>query len=104
MPVQLIYERYLTPVPKQSPFVQRATLFQDFVIRCVRYAFADIPASIGKVFFSKHVALPFMRFRMLRNGFFRSPVHWHEVDEVSRKSRHLTALLVIRGLKTCLIS
>ncbi|KAF1822361.1 alpha/beta-hydrolase [Dissoconium aciculare CBS 342.82] len=81
MPLQLIFERYFTSAPKQSPFVQRATLFQDFVIRCVRYAFADIPASIGKVFFSKHVALPFMRFRMLRNGFFRSPVHWHEVDE-----------------------
>lgn len=82
MPFQLIFERYLTKNQRQSPFVQHATLFQDVVIRCVRYAFADIPASIGKVFFSKHVALPFMRFRMLRHGIIRSPIHWREVNEV----------------------
>lgn len=85
MPFQLIHERYFTPVPKQSPFVQQASLFQDVVIRCVRYAFADIPASIGRVFFSKPVALPFMRFRMLRNGFLRSPVKWREIDDGDKR-------------------
>ena len=80
LPHALVRERYLTPKKRKSPFVQRATLFQDVVIRCVRYAFSDIPASIGKVFFSKWVALPFMKFRMLRHGFWKSPIYWREVD------------------------
>lgn len=82
MPYQLILERYFTKKKQQSPFVQRATLFQDIVIRCVRYAFADIPAAIGKVFFSKWVALPFMKFRMLRHGIWKSPIYWREVNRV----------------------
>lgn len=69
----------MTPHQQRSPFVQRASLFQDLVIRCVRYAFADIPAAIGKVFFSKWVALPFIRFRMLRHGIVRKPIYWTEV-------------------------
>ncbi|KAF2163298.1 hypothetical protein M409DRAFT_68577 [Zasmidium cellare ATCC 36951] len=80
MPYQLVRERYLSKKQQQSPFVQRATLFQDVVIRCVRYAFADIPAAIGKVFFSKWVALPFMKFRMLRHGIWKSPIYWREVN------------------------
>jgi hypothetical protein len=52
------------------------------VIRCVRYAFAYIPAEIGRVFFSKLVALPFLRFRMLRHGYLKSPIHWHGVKQV----------------------
>jgi acetyl esterase/lipase len=79
MPYQLIRERYITPHESKSPFVQHATLFQDIVIRCVRFAFAKIPASIGKVFFSKNVALPFLRFRMLRHGIYRSPIFWKEI-------------------------
>lgn len=85
MPFELINERYLKQTWQQSPFVQQASLFQDIVIRCVRYAFAEVPASIGKVFFSKGVALPFFSFRKLRHGVVRSPIHWQEVDEVSRK-------------------
>ncbi|KXT11064.1 hypothetical protein AC579_8546 [Pseudocercospora musae] len=81
MPYQLVRERYVLSKKQQPPFVQQATLFQDVVIRCVRYAFADIPASIGKVFFSKWVALPFMRFRMLRHGIFRKPIYWREVNK-----------------------
>ena len=60
--------------------MKQATLFQDFVIRCVRYAFAKFPAKIGRVFFSKNVALPFMRFRMIRHGYRQSPIPWSEVD------------------------
>ncbi|QIX00067.1 hypothetical protein AMS68_005584 [Peltaster fructicola] len=80
MPLQLIHERYLTPKKQQSLFIQQATVFQDVVIRCVRFAFANIQSSIGKVFFSKWVSLPFMRYRMLRNGILQSPVHYREVD------------------------
>ncbi|TKA29728.1 hypothetical protein B0A50_03091 [Salinomyces thailandicus] len=80
MPYQLVRERYFVPLSAKSPFVQHCTLFQDIVIRCVRYAFAFIPASIGKVFFSKNVSLPFFRFRMLRNGLWKCPIYWRETD------------------------
>ncbi|KAI9810705.1 MAG: hypothetical protein M1832_001214 [Thelocarpon impressellum] len=80
LPVQFLWARYLTRREHQVPFVRQASVFQDVVIRCVRYAFAQIPASIGRVFFSKRVALPFLRFRMLRHGYLRSPIYWREVD------------------------
>ena len=83
LPFQFVKERFLTSFRYRSPFVQRATAFQDFVIRCVRYTFAFMPASMGRVFFSKAVALPFLRFRMLRHGFIRSPITWQEVNRVS---------------------
>lgn len=53
---------------------------------CVRYAFRDIPASVVRIFFSKTVALPFMRWRMLRHGYLRAPVQWREqaIGEVQR--------------------
>ena len=35
---------------------------------------------MGRVFFSKPVALPFLRFRMLRHGYIQSPITWHEID------------------------
>ncbi|KAK5096329.1 hypothetical protein LTS08_007585 [Lithohypha guttulata] len=54
-------------------------LLQDIVIRCVRYAFASIPASIGRVFFSKQVAHPFFRWRLLRHGYWTCPVKYSEV-------------------------
>ncbi|KAF1917413.1 Alpha/Beta hydrolase protein [Ampelomyces quisqualis] len=38
-----------------------------------------MPAFIGRTFFSKAVSLPFLRFRMLRHGFFTSPIRWTEV-------------------------
>ncbi|KAL9009111.1 MAG: hypothetical protein Q9173_005832 [Seirophora scorigena] len=79
LPYQLCYERYYISKPQRSPFVQQASVFQDLVIRIVRYAFAFIPAKIGRVFFSKGVALPFLRFRMLRHGYLRSPLTWREV-------------------------
>lgn len=89
MPYQLIRERFFTPHSEKSPFVQQATIFQDVVIRCVRYAFAKIPAKIGKVFFSKGVALPFLRFRMLRHGFLRSPIYWKEINRKDLKGIYM---------------
>ncbi|KAF2426586.1 alpha/beta-hydrolase [Tothia fuscella] len=80
LPIQFFYERYLTPRRKQSPFVQNATAFQDIVIRCVRFAFAKMPAFLGRVFFSKGVSLPFLRWRMLRHGYLTSPLPWREVQ------------------------
>lgn len=54
------------------------------MIRYVRYAFANLPAYIGRVFFSKEVSLPFLRFRMLRHGIIRSPIPWREIERVSQ--------------------
>ena len=82
LPIGFIYERFFVLHEFRTPFVQQATLFEDFAVRCVRYAFAEIPARIGRVFFSKPVALPFLRFRMLRHGYIRSPIRWHEISEV----------------------
>lgn len=83
LPLKFIYDHTVLPRKRQNPFVQQASLFEDFVIRCVRYAFANIPARVGRIFFSKAVALPFLRFRMLRHGYLQSPIHWQEVEEVN---------------------
>jgi hypothetical protein len=89
LPLGFVYERLFVSRKKQTPFVREASLFEDFVIRCVRYAFARIPAKIGRVFFSKPVALPFLLFRMLRYGYLKSPIHWREHRDVRCHSRHL---------------
>ncbi|KAI1020303.1 hypothetical protein LB503_006476 [Fusarium chuoi] len=78
LPYEFITDRYLTHSTRQLAFTQTATVFEDLVIRCVRYAFANIPAKVGRVFFGKHVALPFIHWRMLRHGYVRSPVHYRE--------------------------
>ena len=80
IPYNLIQTRYFTPHSQRPAFVQQATLFQDLVIRFVRYGFGSIPASIGRVFFSKLVALPFFTFRRLRHGYLHSPIHWHQIN------------------------
>jgi hypothetical protein len=79
LPFQFVYERYFVAPEKRSPFARNATFFHDVVIRCVRYAFANIPASVGRVFFSKAVAYPFLRFRLLRHGYLRSSIFFQEV-------------------------
>jgi acetyl esterase/lipase len=38
-----------------------------------------MPAFLGRVFFSKAVSLPFLRFRMLRHGIVTSPIRWTEI-------------------------
>lgn len=84
LPYGFIKERFFTQKSARPPFIQQATPFEDFVIRIVRYAFANIPSKIGRAFFSKGVALPFFRFRLLRHGYLNSPIAW---EEVSLKNR-----------------
>lgn len=81
LPYQLVSERYFTRKGKRTPFVKNATFFQDLVIRCVRYAFAKMPASVGRVFFSKPVACPFFRWRLLRQGYLESSITYQEVKK-----------------------
>ncbi|KAG4282808.1 hypothetical protein FPRO06_09481 [Fusarium proliferatum] len=78
LPYEFVTDRYLTHSTRQLAFTQTATVFEDLVIRCVRYAFSNIPAKVGRVFFGKYVALPFIHWRMLRHGYVRSPVHYRE--------------------------
>ncbi|EFQ95178.1 hypothetical protein CFE70_006703 [Pyrenophora teres f. teres 0-1] len=85
IPYQFIRGRFLIPFKQRSPFVQKATPFQDVVIRFVRYAFANMPAFLGRVFFSKAVSLPFLRFRMLRHGIVTSPLRWTEIKRPNFK-------------------
>lgn len=79
----MIYERYLLRSEDQPAFVRQASPFEDYVVRCVRYAFANISPKVGRVFFGKNVGLPWMRWRMLRHGYLKSPVHFREYRDVS---------------------
>ncbi|KAK1831707.1 putative D-xylulose kinase A [Podospora conica] len=85
LPAAIIRERYWHPKRGGLSPQRATTLFEDLVIRCVRYAFAHIPANIGRVFLSRGVALPFFRFRMLRRGYLAAPVHWREHEEAGFK-------------------
>lgn len=84
LPAAFVRERYLVNRERRSAFVRRASPFEDFVVRCVRYAFANIPARVGKMFFAKEVAIPFLCFRLFRHGYLGSPIYWREECEVSR--------------------
>lgn len=82
LPSGFIHERFLLRPDAQPAFVRQASPFEDIVVRCVRYAFANISPKVGRVFFGKRVALPWLRWRMLRHGYLRSPVHWREYRSV----------------------
>lgn len=81
LPLCLIRDRLLRPRSRRPPFVVRATLFEDLVVRCVRYAFRNVPANIGRVFFHKAVAMPFLTWRMARHGYITFPTRWAEYKE-----------------------
>jgi hypothetical protein len=79
LPVQFFWNRYCRSYSShKSSHLKGSTIFEDVVIRCVRYAFASIPANVGRVFFTKEVALPFLRWRMKRHGYADFPVYWKE--------------------------
>ncbi|KAL7947285.1 Alpha/Beta hydrolase protein [Trichoderma barbatum] len=79
LPIQFVWNRYCRSYAShKSSYLKGSTIFEDVVIRCVRYAFASIPADVGRVFFSKDVALPFLRWRMKRHGIEEFPVYWKE--------------------------
>ncbi|KEY67178.1 hypothetical protein S7711_03038 [Stachybotrys chartarum IBT 7711] len=61
---------------RQNTWVRQSTVFEDVVIRCVRYAFKNIPASVGRIFFSGPVSRPFLRWRLMRHGYLKCPTYW----------------------------
>ncbi|KAF2714599.1 alpha/beta-hydrolase [Pleomassaria siparia CBS 279.74] len=44
-----------------------------------------MPAFLGRIFFSKAVSLPFLRFRMFRHGIVSPPLRWSEINRPSFK-------------------
>ncbi|RMZ91080.1 hypothetical protein DV736_g1682, partial [Chaetothyriales sp. CBS 134916] len=79
LPLHLYREWYLLKPEQRSPFSRKATIYQDIVVRCIGYVFATFPPRIMAVFLSKWVALPFLRYRLLRHGYLRSPIFYKEV-------------------------
>ncbi|KAK6341199.1 hypothetical protein TWF696_008285 [Orbilia brochopaga] len=84
LPLSFIQDHILVPYEKRPDIVKTATLFQEFVLRLVRYAFANLPSDIGRVFFAKEIALPFYRFRLLRHGLWPSRVPSWAPEEINR--------------------
>ncbi|KAK6543907.1 hypothetical protein TWF694_000626 [Orbilia ellipsospora] len=68
LPVAFIRDHFLLPYTQRPALVNSSTLFQELVIRLVKYAFSNLPSDIARVFFKKEIALPFYRFRLLRHG------------------------------------
>ena len=62
--------------------MKHSTSFQDLVIRCVKVAFKTMPARVGRIFFSKEVSWPFLRFRMAFRGRFKLPFILETINNV----------------------
>ncbi|KAF4591626.1 neutral cholesterol ester hydrolase 1 [Ophiocordyceps camponoti-floridani] len=81
LPVDLFRHWLWLPASRVPAFAREASPFEYLVTRCVRYAFKYIPPDVANTFFSKSVSLPFLRWRMLRHGIVKFPVHWHEYED-----------------------
>jgi len=77
LPLSYLWARFGGSSKHQAPF------FIDIVLRCVRYAFANIDYRVGRVFFSKDVAAKFYRYRLASRGWFSSPTAFEEREDVS---------------------
>ncbi|KAI1268255.1 Alpha/Beta hydrolase protein [Xylariaceae sp. FL1019] len=82
LPYDFFHNRYFVERGEQPPFFRDASPFEDIVIRCVRFSFANISPQVGKAFFSREVSLPFLKFRMWRHGMSQFGVHLHEHSEI----------------------
>ncbi|KHO00688.1 Alpha/beta hydrolase fold-3 [Metarhizium album ARSEF 1941] len=70
--------RYVKPRDAQPWFIAESSLFEDMMIRIVRYGFTNLPVKTVRVLFTKHFAYPFLRWRMFRSGHFKFPAHLQE--------------------------
>lgn len=62
----------------ENSFDRHATVFESLVVRCARYANANLPPDVLQAFFHKNVVYPVLRFRMLRHLYIQSPVNFRE--------------------------
>ena len=77
LPLQLIYDRFTT--------AGDWTLFQNLVLRVVRFAFGNLNATVGRVFFSESQAFPFARFRTRGKAQTWRKEVYHSKGEMSNK-------------------
>jgi len=82
LPLSYLWAR-LSLVDKDAPPFSQASFFEDIVLRCVKYAFANVDYRVGRVFFSKDVAAKFYRYRLASRGWLSSPTPIEEKKEVS---------------------
>ncbi|QPH12275.1 hypothetical protein C2857_004383 [Epichloe festucae Fl1] len=67
--------RYAKSRDAQPRFIRESSVFEDMIVRIVRYGFMYFPTEALKVFLSKRFAYPLLRWRMFRNGIFSFPAH-----------------------------
>ncbi|KAK6358416.1 hypothetical protein TWF730_007750 [Orbilia blumenaviensis] len=84
LPYLFFRDHILLSKHERPDFVNDSTLFQELVIRLVRYSFANLPSDIGRVFFKGEVFMPFYRFRMLRNGLLPGQVPSWSPENIDR--------------------
>ncbi|QUC22250.1 uncharacterized protein UV8b_06491 [Ustilaginoidea virens] len=74
-----VISRYVQARDSQPFFIRTSSLFEDVVIRIVRYGFINFPTETLKVFLSKQFAYPLLKWRMFRSGWFTFPARLEEV-------------------------
>ncbi|KAK6348351.1 hypothetical protein TWF718_006149 [Orbilia javanica] len=84
LPSLLFHDHILLFKHERPDFVNNSTLFQELVIRLVRYSFANLPSDIGRVFFKREVVMPFYKFRLLRNGILPGSVPPWNPEEINQ--------------------
>jgi hypothetical protein len=100
LPLNLLYDRLFLRFVHQNrgSSNQPASWFEDAVIQCIRYGFAYIPPTIARIFFSEQVALPLLRFRMLRHGYIRPLIQWRKVKQVQYELSYWGLMLTSRRM------
>ena len=62
----------------ENAFDRHATVFESLVVRCARYANANLPPDVLQAFFHRNVVYPVLRFRMFRHLYIKWPVKLEE--------------------------
>ncbi|KAK6517880.1 hypothetical protein TWF506_005058 [Arthrobotrys conoides] len=84
LPCLFFHDHILLFKNERPEFVNDSTLFQELVIRLVKYSFANLPSDIGRVFFKGEVVMPFYKFRLLRNGLLPGDVPSWSPEEINQ--------------------
>lgn len=85
MPVEFVYKRYLQPRADRSQFALESDFFEHFIIVVVRHAFKILPPKVSRVLMTKQVAVPLLRWRMLRQSYCQYPSHVQHLTECKVK-------------------
>lgn len=79
LPFQLVRARWFY----QHGNRPQGAIFQQVVLRCMKYGFINLPTSVARGFFEASVIIPFYTFRLLRCGMYKSKEwpEWRWVDQ-----------------------